>query len=92
MVNDIQVSATTLSNDLVVISNSVFQWKMILNPDLTEQTQQIIFSRKTKKLLTPTLSFSSIPLKNCMFQKHLRLTLDKKTKFFRTHKKYHLKN
>ena len=35
VVNDIQSSAATLRNDLTVISNWTFQWKMIFNPDLT---------------------------------------------------------
>ena len=37
VVKDIQSSAATLRNDLTVISNWVFQWKMIFNHDLTKQ-------------------------------------------------------
>ena len=81
VVNDIQASATTFSNDLNVLSNFVFQWKVVFNVDLTKQAQQVIFSRKTKKLLMPTLSFNSIPSKNSMFQKRLTLTLDIKLNF-----------
>ena len=51
---------------------------MIFNPDLTKQAQGVIFSRKTKKLLHPSLSFNSIPLKNSIFQKKFELTLDVK--------------
>ena len=76
VVNDIQASATTFSNDLTVRSNLVFQWKMIFNADLTKQVQQVVYSRRTKKLLIQTLAFNSISLKNCMFQKNLGLTLD----------------
>ena len=54
---------------------------MIFNPDLTKQMQEVIFSRKTKKLLYPSLSFNNIRLKNSVFQKHLGLTLDVKLKF-----------
>ena len=36
VVNDIQSSAATLRNDLTVISNWAFQWKMIFNPYLTK--------------------------------------------------------
>ena len=46
------------------------------NPGLTKQAQEVIFSRKTKKLLHPCLSFNGIPLKNSISQKHLGLTLD----------------
>ena len=49
---------------------------MIFNPDLTKQAQEVIFSRKTKKLLHPCLSFNDIPLKNSISQKHIKLTLD----------------
>ena len=40
-----------------------------------------MFSRKTKKLLYPSLSFNIIALKNSMFQKRLGLTLDVKLNF-----------
>ena len=54
---------------------------MIFNPDLSKQAQEIIFSRKIKKLLHPTLLFNNIPSSNGSFQKHLGLTLDMKLKF-----------
>ena len=60
---------------------------MIINPDLTKQAQDVIFSRKTKKLLHPIYLFNNISLKNSIFQKHLGLTLDVKLKFVE-----HIKN
>ena len=51
---------------------------MIFNPDLSEKTQEVIFSRKAKKRLQPNISFNNIPLKNSMFQKQLGLTLYEK--------------
>ena len=75
-INDIQSSAATLRNDLTVISNWAFQWKMTFNPDLNEQAQEVVFSRKSKKLLHPPLSFNNIALKNIISQKHLRLALE----------------
>ena len=51
---------------------------MIFNHDLAKQAQEVIFSRKTKKLFHLCLSFNNIPLKNSMFQKHLGLKLDVK--------------
>ena len=44
VVKDIQSSAATLRNDLTVISNCAFQWEMIFNPDLTKQTQKVLFN------------------------------------------------
>ena len=54
---------------------------MIFNPDLTKQVQEVIFSRKSKILLHPCLSFNDILLKNSISQKHLGLTLDVKLNF-----------
>ena len=45
------------------------------------KAQEVIFSRKIKKLLHPTLLFNNIPLNNSLFQKHLGLTLDIKLNF-----------
>ena len=81
VVNNIHTSAATLSQDLKRITNWAFQWKMIFNPDLSKQAQEVIFSRKIKKLLHPTLLFNNIPLSNSLFQKHLGLTLDIKLNF-----------
>ena len=81
MVNDIQLSAATLRNGLMVINNWAFQWKMIFNPNLNKKVQEVIYNRKVKKLLQPSLSFNGVPLKNSMFQKHLGLTLYEKLNF-----------
>ena len=67
VVNNIHTSAATLSQDLNGITNWAFQWKMIFNPDLSKQAQEVIFSRKIKKLLHPTLLFNNIPLNNSLF-------------------------
>ena len=78
VVNNIHTSATTLSQNLNAITNWAFQWKMIFNHDLSKQAQELIFSRKIKKLLHPTLLFNNIPLRN---QKHFGLALDIKLNF-----------
>ena len=75
VVNQIHISAAALSQEQNAITNWTFQWKMIFNPDLSKQVQEIIFSRKIKKLLHPTLLVNNIPLSNSLFQKHLGLTL-----------------
>ena len=82
VVNNIHTSATTLSQDLNAITNWAFQWKMIFNPDLSKQAQEVIFSRKIKKLLHPTLLFNDIPLSNSLFQKY-------EVKLLGTYKKYY---
>ena len=87
VVNGIQSTAASLRNDLTVRSKWAFQWKMTFNPDLTKQGQEVIFSRKTRKLLHHRLSFNNIHLKNSISQKHLGVTLDVKLSFFE-----HVKN
>ena len=54
---------------------------------MTKQAQEVILSRKTKKLLHPCLSFNSITLKNSISRKHLGLMLDVKRNFVE-----HMKN
>ena len=49
---------------------------MIFNPYLSKKAQEVIFSRKIKKLLHPTILFNNIPLSNSLFWIHLGLTLD----------------
>ena len=67
MVSKIHTSATALSQDLNAITNWAFQWKMTFNPDLSKQAQEVIFSRKIKKLLHPAFLFRNIPLSNSLF-------------------------
>ena len=81
VVNNIHASATTLSQNLNAIINWAFQWKMIFNHDLSKLVQEVIFSRKIKKLLHPTLLSNNNSLSNSLFRKHLGLTLDIKLNF-----------
>ena len=43
IVNDINVSTEEINNDLKRISEWAYQWKMMFNPDLTKQAQEVIF-------------------------------------------------
>ena len=51
------------------IGHWAFQWKMIFNPDLNRQAQELIFSRKLRNCFSQLL-FNNIPLSNSLFQKH----------------------
>ena len=53
--HDITTSANELNNDLKKISDWAFQWKMSFNPDPSKQAQEVIFSTKLKKRITPSL-------------------------------------
>ena len=57
---DINTSANELNNDLAKINNWASQWKMNFNPDSSRQAQEVIFSRKSKKISHPPLFFSNI--------------------------------
>ena len=49
VVHDVNTSAKNLNDDLKKVNDWVFQWKMSFNPDPRKQTQEIIFSRKSKR-------------------------------------------
>ena len=38
--------ANALNNDLSLISNWAFNWKMLFNPDLTKPAQEMLFLKK----------------------------------------------
>ena len=77
-VPDIAASTEELNNDLRNISKSASQWKMIFNPNLTKQPQEVIFSRKLNKPVHPYLTFNNTQVSQTEFQKHLGLILDNK--------------
>ena len=81
-VNNIHTNAVTLSQGLNIITNCASQWKIIFNPDVSKQAQEVIFSRRIKKMLHPTLPSNNIPLSNSLFEKHFGLTLDIKLNFW----------
>ena len=70
-----------LNDDLLKVSNWAFKWKMIFNPDITKQAQEVIFSRKSKKTDHPALYFNDAPVEKTSCQKHLGMHLDEKLSF-----------
>ena len=54
---------------------------MSFNPDRNKQAQEVIFSRKLRKVFHPNLSFNDQPIERSVVHKHLRLTLDEKLSF-----------
>ena len=81
VIHDSQASANVLNKDLELIHNWAFQWKINFNPDPTKQAQEVIFSRKTKKLPHPPLVFNNTNVTQSIYQKHLGLILDSKLTF-----------
>ena len=71
IVKDEKKSANVLNNDLTLISEWAFNWKMLFNPDPTKPAQEVLFSRKKKTLYHPTLSLNNIQVERASSQKHL---------------------
>ena len=84
--NDANKSFENLSNDLFIISNWAYEWKMSFNPDRSKQAEEVIFSRKTSIQSHPVLTFDNSPVIKTTHHKHLGLILDEKLDF-----KEHLK-
>ena len=74
-------SADLLNNDLKRISDWAFKWKMLFNPDITKQAQEVIFSRKNTKTDHPIVFFNGAPVADTSCQKHLGMHLDEKLNF-----------
>ena len=78
IVKDENKSANVLNNDLSLISEWAFNWKMLFNPDPTKPAQEVFFPRKKKTQNHPTLSLNNIQVERASSQKHLGLILDEK--------------
>ena len=78
VVHDGSAFARELNDDLRKINKWAFHWKMSFNPDPNEQAQEVIFSRKIKKLPHPSLVFNNNNVLKASSQKHLGVILDVK--------------
>ena len=58
---------------------------MSFNPDPKKQAQNVIFSRKTTKIIHPKIFSSNIPISKAGSQKHLGLYLEDSKLFFDIH-------
>ena len=75
-VNWSKASASVLNSDLLKNTGLGISWKMSFNPDWAKQTQEVIFSRKTNKIVHSLFYFNSATVKLTHTQKHLGLQLD----------------
>ena len=71
--HDINTSANEVNSDLNKVSNWAFQWKMSFNPDSSKKAQNVIFSRKLKKMPHSPLVFNNDNICQCTSQKHVQL-------------------
>ena len=70
-----------MNNDLINGNNSAHQWKISFNPDPPKQAQEVIFSRKIKKLSCPVLIFNNTQIIQTQYQKDLGFFFDEKLNF-----------
>ena len=80
-VHDPSKSAKLINDDLQKISDWAFKWKMLFNPDVTKQAQEVIFSRKSNKTDHPVVFFNEAPVAKASCQKNLGMYLDEKLNF-----------
>ena len=81
VVDNINLSATNLNNDLSRINAWANQWKMTFNPEPNKQVQEVVFSLKTKNTSHLLLNFNNNTVQQAQFQKHLGVYLDGKLDF-----------
>ena len=81
VIYDSQTSANVLNKASERLQNWAFQWKMNLNPDPTKQAQEVIFSRKIKKLPHLPLVFNNTNVTQSIYEKNLGVILDPKLTF-----------
>ena len=65
---------TEFNSDLVRTKQWDFQWKMIFNSDINNEAQEVILSRKLKKVCYSPLRFLNVS--QASSQKHLGLMVN----------------
>ena len=78
IVKDKNESANILNDDVQLISNWAYKWKMLFNPDPKKPAQEVLFSRKSQIQNHPTLSLNNIQVERSTYHKHLGVILDEK--------------
>ena len=81
VIHNVDTSANELNNDLYQINKRTFQWEMSFNLDRSKQAQEIIFSRKTKKICHLSLRFNSSIVSQSPYQMQLGMFLDARFTF-----------
>ena len=81
VVYNISLLSLELNDDWIKISNWACQWKMSFNPEVTKQTQEVVFSCKNQKVTHPIVHFNNSPVMRSSIQKHLGIHLDEKLNF-----------
>ena len=80
VVKDSISASVTLNEDLNLISNWAYTWKMSFNPDPSKQAKEITFSKKRSNTQLPVLIFNNSIISPSDY-KHLGMILDSKLNF-----------
>ena len=80
---DNERDSAILSEDLNLISNWAFKWKMSFNPDPSKQAKEIVFSKKRCVTQLPVLMFNNNVISSTDSHKHLGMILDSKLSFIK---------
>ena len=81
IVKDKTESANILNDDLQLISNWTYKWKMLFSQDPKKPAHKVLFSRKINIQNHPTLSLNNIQVERSTYHKHLGVILDEKLNF-----------
>ena len=81
VVKDKNESAHIISNDLLSISTWIYNWKMLFNPHSSKPAQEVLFSRKKKIQIHPTISLNNVQVERGSYQRHLGILPDEKLNF-----------
>ena len=81
IVKDRNASANILNNDLQLISQWAYKWKMLFNPDPRKPAQEVLFSTKNQIQNHPTISVNNVQVERTTYHKHLGVILDEKLNF-----------
>ena len=79
--NDNDRYSAILSEDLNLISNWAFRWKMPLNPDPSKQAKGIVSSKKTLRYSASVRMFNNNVISSTDSHKYLGIILDRKLNF-----------
>ena len=74
-------SVNILNNDLLLISKWDYIWEMLFSPDPCKPAQEVLFSRKKKVQIHPTISLNNIQVERASHHKHAVILLDEKLNF-----------
>ena len=74
-------TANILNNALQSICTWAYNWKMLFNPDSSKPAQEVLFTRKKKIHVHPTINFNNVQVERMSYQKHLGILLDEKLNF-----------